>query len=260
MAIVEAKVRPEREIEGAERAKDSREVLVAATLSARSLARGDPRPRPSAGRSLSVSKHLAFAFVTVDARVLAQQLVVFALRRLQRLRASCSPAFTRSGLASSARTLEGSTCVYAPFRLLRDLPVPARLGDRTPPSKPPAATYYEFRAALMVRNDEGLTKTYNRFHDPDERDPDILKLRELHAAMDRAVLDAYGWTDLQPDLRVPPRLRGRGRATTPTAGQEQEEETLALPLARRLPRRSPRPPPRPERRTRERGGPRRCRR
>ena len=58
--------------------------------------------------------------------------------------------------------------------------------------------YYEFRAALMVRNNEGLTKTYNRFHDPDEHDADIVKLRELHAAMDRAVLDAYGWTDIQP--------------------------------------------------------------
>jgi len=55
---------------------------------------------------------------------------------------------------------------------------------------------YEFRAALMIRNHEGLTTTYNRFHDPDERDPDILKLRELHAAMDRAVLDAYGWQDI----------------------------------------------------------------
>ena len=32
----------------------------------------------------------------------------------------------------------------------------------------------------------------------DERDADILKLRDLHAAMDRAVLDAYGWTDIQP--------------------------------------------------------------
>jgi hypothetical protein len=58
--------------------------------------------------------------------------------------------------------------------------------------------YYEFRAALMVRNNEGLTKTYNRFHDPNERSSDILRLRELHAAMDRAVLDAYGWIDLQP--------------------------------------------------------------
>jgi hypothetical protein len=58
--------------------------------------------------------------------------------------------------------------------------------------------YYDFRAALMVRNNEGLTKTYNRFHDPNERSPDIVRLRELHAAMDRAVLDAYGWGDLRP--------------------------------------------------------------
>jgi hypothetical protein len=50
----------------------------------------------------------------------------------------------------------------------------------------------------MVRNNEGLTKTYNRFHDPDERSADILRLRELHGAMDRAVLDAYGWTDIRP--------------------------------------------------------------
>jgi hypothetical protein len=50
----------------------------------------------------------------------------------------------------------------------------------------------------MVANNEGLTKTYNRFHDPDERAPTSSELRELHAAMDRAVLDAYGWTDLQP--------------------------------------------------------------
>ena len=57
-------------------------------------------------------------------------------------------------------------------------------------------TYYEHRAALMIRNDEGMTKTYNRFHDPYENDPDISELRELHAAMDRAVLDAYGWTDI----------------------------------------------------------------
>ena len=58
--------------------------------------------------------------------------------------------------------------------------------------------YYEFRANLMLRNNKGLTATYNRFHDPDERDHDIIKLRELHDAMDRVVLDAYGWTKLKP--------------------------------------------------------------
>lgn len=58
---------------------------------------------------------------------------------------------------------------------------------------------YEFRAALMVRNDEGMTRTYSRFHDPYENDADIVELRRLHADMDRVVLDAYGWTDIATD-------------------------------------------------------------
>ena len=49
---------------------------------------------------------------------------------------------------------------------------------------------------LMAKNGEGLTKTYNRFHDPDEISPDIQQLRELHAVMDRAVLEAYGLNDI----------------------------------------------------------------
>ena len=58
---------------------------------------------------------------------------------------------------------------------------------------------YEYRATLMLDNDEGMTRTYNRFHDIYENDPRIVELRELHAAMDRAVLDAYGWTDIPTD-------------------------------------------------------------
>ena len=51
----------------------------------------------------------------------------------------------------------------------------------------------------MVENDEGMTKTYNRFNDIYETDPYIVELRELHAAMDRVVLDAYGWADIPTD-------------------------------------------------------------
>jgi len=58
--------------------------------------------------------------------------------------------------------------------------------------------YYQFRAELMSRNAEGLTTTYNRFHNKYEENSEIKRLRDLHAQMDRAVLDAYGWTDLQP--------------------------------------------------------------
>jgi len=56
--------------------------------------------------------------------------------------------------------------------------------------------YYQFRAALMVTNNEGLTKTYNRFHDPEETDSQIMELRRLHGEMDQAVLNAYGWGDV----------------------------------------------------------------
>ena len=86
---------------------------------------------------------------------------------------------------------------YTPSDCFETFPFPPNF-ETDPALEAAGQAYYEFRAALMVRNNEGLTKTYNRFHDPDERSPDILKLRELHAAMDRAVLDAYGWTDLKP--------------------------------------------------------------
>lgn len=84
---------------------------------------------------------------------------------------------------------------YTPTTCYETFPFPE--GWETHPALEAAGkAYYEYRAALMVRNDEGLTKTYNRFHDPYERDPEIERLRDLHAAMDRAVLDAYGWGDI----------------------------------------------------------------
>ena len=49
---------------------------------------------------------------------------------------------------------------------------------------------------MMLARQEGLTETYNRFHDPDETAEDIQKLRDLHVEMDNAVAAAYGWTDL----------------------------------------------------------------
>jgi len=58
--------------------------------------------------------------------------------------------------------------------------------------------YYDFRSTLMVSNHEGLTATYNRFHDPAEGNADILKLRTLHDTMDQAVLRAYDWGDIEP--------------------------------------------------------------
>jgi hypothetical protein len=70
--------------------------------------------------------------------------------------------------------------------------------EHSPVLEAAGRAYYEFRASLMIRNKQGLTKTYNLFHNPEEQSPDFKELRALHHAMDRTVLDAYGWTDIQP--------------------------------------------------------------
>jgi hypothetical protein len=76
--------------------------------------------------------------------------------------------------------------------------------------------YYEQRQAVMEQMQLGLTKTYNLFHDPDAGPEtvataaqtelsageaesvaaQIADLRDLHARMDRQVLAAYGWDDV----------------------------------------------------------------
>jgi hypothetical protein len=56
------------------------------------------------------------------------------------------------------------------------------------------------RRDLMFSRSWGLTKTYNRVHDPDNHDPAIVELRDIHVAIDEAVMRAYGWDDL--DLKI----------------------------------------------------------
>jgi hypothetical protein len=58
------------------------------------------------------------------------------------------------------------------------------------------AAFFECRRQIMLDRQEGLTKTYNRFHDPNETSEDLQKLRELHAEVDQAVAAAYSWDDL----------------------------------------------------------------
>ena len=56
--------------------------------------------------------------------------------------------------------------------------------------------YHLHRKQLMQTRGEGLTKTYNRFHDPSETSMDIVDLRTLHRQLDTAVTAAYGWAEL----------------------------------------------------------------
>lgn len=59
-----------------------------------------------------------------------------------------------------------------------------------------ATRYNLHRNEIMLSRQEGLTKTYNRFHDRGMQSVDIARLRALHVEMDQAVAAAYGWSDL----------------------------------------------------------------
>ena len=140
------------------------------------------------------SKHLAFCKMP-SRTVFSENLVVFAAHRFaffSVVQSQCHGIWVRF-TSSTLEDRQGyrPTDCFETFPFPDDFETDARLESA-------GKEYYEYRAALMVRHNEGLTKTYNRFHDPSEKAPDIEKLRELHAAMDRAVLDAYGWTDLRP--------------------------------------------------------------
>jgi hypothetical protein len=139
-----------------------------------------------------VGQQMAFAFLPGE-MVYSDSLVVFPLTTnaafctLQSRQHEVWTRFFGSSMKDDLR--------YTPSDCFETFPFPAEWA--TDPSLEEAGrAYYAFRAALMVRNDEGLTKTYNRFHDPEEQDAGISRLRSLHAGMDRAVLDAYGWTDI----------------------------------------------------------------
>lgn len=52
----------------------------------------------------------------------------------------------------------------------------------------------------LADTQQGLTTCNNRLKDPEEDDERVLELRRLHEDLDRAVLEAYGWSDIP----VPP--------------------------------------------------------
>ncbi len=57
----------------------------------------------------------------------------------------------------------------------------------------------EERRDIMLRRDLGLTKLYNLVNDPVvQGDKDVERMRDIHVELDHTVLDAYGWSDIDP--------------------------------------------------------------
>lgn len=140
-----------------------------------------------------VSQTGAFTFLP-NGMVYSEQLVVFAMHAytafciLQCRIHEVWARFLGSSMKDDLR--------YTPSDCFETFPFPPNW-ETNPNLEVIGKQYYDFRADLMVRNNQGLTETYNRFHNPNEFDPDIVQLRELHNQMDCVVLSTYGWSDLQ---------------------------------------------------------------
>ena len=168
----------------------------------------------------NVSKHLGFAFVPSGTCV-ATPHNVFAFatdKPFVILQCRAHEAWARFFGSSMKDDLR-----YTPSDCFETFPFPPSY-EANSGLEAIGKNYHDFRAALMIKNNEGLTKTYNRFHNPEERSPEILKLRELHAQMDRAVLDAYGWTDIKPVYDFREQLDESIRLTW---GEDTRDEVLA---------------------------------
>jgi len=192
-----------------------------------------------------VTKNFAPTFVG-DGTVLADTIVLLLLHR------NCDFAVLHSSAHECWARFFGSTLGdglrYTPTSCFETFPFPPSMYPLSSPS--PARemgpggeaslesigqSYYEYRAALMADEatrarlmdglpPEGLTKTYNKFHDPNCQLPGIVRLRELHAQMDRAVLDAYGWQDIKPVCDFREQLDESIRLTW---AEETRDEVLA---------------------------------
>jgi hypothetical protein len=141
-----------------------------------------------------VSQTAAFTFLPSKI-VYSEQLVVFPLETYSEF------AILQSRIHEHWARFFGSSMKddlrYTPSDCFQTFPFPKNW-ETDPTLEEIGETYYTFRADLMERNNEGLTDTYNRFHNPDETDSDIQKLRQLHDQLDQAVFNAYGWDDLTP--------------------------------------------------------------
>jgi len=114
--------------------------------------------------------------------------------------------------------------LYTPSDCFETFPFPASLAGLEAIGE----HYHEHRRLLILEHQEGLTKTYNRFHNPAEKRADILHLRDLHVQMDRAVADAYGWTDLALGHGFHDTPQGLRHTICPPARREVLDRLLEL--------------------------------
>jgi hypothetical protein len=136
-----------------------------------------------------VTKHLAFCFVP-SGSIFSANLDVFPYADYDSfavMQSSLHEMWARFYCSHLETRLK-----YSPGNAFETFPFPALL----PNLKRLGQLFHEQRRQIMLTHEEGLTKTYNRFHDTGEKSKDVEKLRALLIEMDLAVAAAFGWSDL----------------------------------------------------------------
>lgn len=153
-------------------------------------------------------------------QVFDQRCVVFALERDSDL-ATLSSSIHQSWTLRYASTLR-TDITYNQSLVFASFPRPAA----TQPLEDLGRTLHSTRRDVMLDRSLGLTKLYNQVHDPLVTDAAIVGLRELHERIDHAVLAAYGWGDLDPQIGHHPTKIGIRWTVSPAARFEVLDRLL----------------------------------
>jgi hypothetical protein len=167
------------------------------------------------------TKHLSFCFVPSN-QVFMNKLYIFPFeqhKHISLLNSSIHEIWARAFSSTLETRLQ-----YTPSDCFETFPFPLNMeslndiGER----------YYNHRQSIMLARQEGLTKTYNRFHNPNEHAADIVQLRALHKEMDESVAHAYGWDDLALEHGFHETKQGLRYTISEAARREVLDRLLAL--------------------------------
>ena len=206
-AWIDEKVRPERQ-----RRKENGEYALRKPLPQRWWQYADKRPAlyHAIGRGASfakhpndwsdcfqssvlaitrVSKHLVLSFVPLY--TYSEMLVLIAKGTLNTFTILIS-AFHEQWIRKNSSSL-GQGIRYTPSDCYETFPFPSVLPDIL---EMLGCAYDELRKDIMKCDQIGLTKLYNAFHNQENKDDKLGKLRQLQKQIDEAVRDAYGWNDI----------------------------------------------------------------
>ena len=137
-----------------------------------------------------VSKYVAFAFVSSRQVIATPNVVIPSESRglFAVLQSSAHITWVERFASRMGQTLR-----YAPSDCLHTFPMPS---DSFTLLDAVGTSVLNQRRESMSSRREGMTKIYNRFHDPLEESADVVQLRRLHVEMDQAVVGSYGWRGL----------------------------------------------------------------